>query len=514
MLMEPTVLIRVDSSSRIGTGHVSRCLRLAEELKLKGARVMFLCADLSGNISSSISDLGFEIELFESPVCEEAMDSIESPWPTKAQIIDASQTSNWAKSRNTEVVVVDQYALSELWESQLASNGLRVIALDDLPGKRHASALVIRPGVSLTAFDIHELGDNVRQLAGPRYAMIPKEFCEARKSKQRPNASGSKRVLVYFGGSDESNASEQVVDGIIQSGISECFIELVLGSGNSHFEVLNKKYEAAPNVTVHRSLSSLSEIISLCDAAVGAGGVSAFERAAAGLPAILFSLSENQIAVCTELANLGMALYFGGFDSFNIDDFISQFSDFMQELPTFREASNSPTIIDCLGVKRIAELVHPSSSTHLRVRLARPSDLGTYFGWVNEPSVRRNSLNSASIEFIEHREWFTESLGDQNVVMLLFELDSLPIAQVRFQAREDYWSLNYSLDEIIRGRSWAKIIVRQAVNWLRSHRDLKRIDAVVKTSNSASIAALVATGFVSSDEQPDSNLLTLYLSGA
>jgi UDP-2,4-diacetamido-2,4,6-trideoxy-beta-L-altropyranose hydrolase len=511
--METTVLIRVDSSSRIGTGHVSRCLRLAEELKLKGSRVIFLCADLPGNISSSISDLGFEIELFESPVHEGVMDSIESPWPTKAQIIDASRTSKWAKSKNTEVVVVDQYALSELWESQLASNGFRVIALDDLPGKRHSSALVIRPGVSLAAFDTHDHGGNFRQLAGPRYAMIPKEFCEARNFMERPNTSSSKRVLVYFGGADESNASEQVVDGIIRSGISECFIELVLGSGNSHFEVLSKKYEAVPNVTVHSSLSSLSEIISLCDAAVGAGGVSAFERAAAGLPAILFSLSENQIAVCTELASLGMAQYFGGFDSFDSDEFISRFSDFMQELPSLRETSNSPATIDCLGVKRIAELVHPSSSTRLRVRLARPSDLDTYFGWVNDLSVRRNSLNSASIKFIEHREWFTGSLGNPDVVMLLFELDSLPIAQVRFQAREDYWSLNYSLDEIVRGRSWAKIIVRQAVDWLRSHRDLRRIDAVVKTSNSASIAALVATGFVSSDEQADSNLLTLYLSG-
>jgi spore coat polysaccharide biosynthesis predicted glycosyltransferase SpsG/RimJ/RimL family protein N-acetyltransferase len=441
------------------------------------------------------------------------MDSIESPWPTKAQIVDASRTSKWAKFRNTEVVVVDQYALSELWESQLASNGLKVIALDDLQGKRHSSALVIRPGVSLTASDSQDLGDNLRQLAGPRYAMVPKEFCEAKNSKESPNASGPKRVLVYFGGADAGNASQQVVDGIIRSRISDCFIELVLGSGNSYFEVLRKKYEAAPNVTVHRSLSSMSELISQCDAAVGAGGVSAFERAAAGLPAILFSLSENQIAVCTELASLGMAVYFGDFDSFDTDDFVSRFSDFMQELPTLKETSNSTAIIDCLGVKRIAELVHPSSSTHLLVRIGRQSDLGTYFGWVNELSVRRNSLNSASIAFNEHRKWFTESLGDPDVVMLLFELESLPIAQVRFQAREDYWSLNYSLDEIVRGRGWAKIIIGQAVNWLRSHRDLRKIDAVVKASNSASIAALVAAGFVSSEEPFGSNLLTLHLFG-
>jgi len=508
--METTVLIRVDSSFRIGTGHVSRCLRLAEELEHKGARVIFMCADLPGNISSSISELGFDIELFEPPADEGAMESIEELWPTGAQIIDASRTSKWAHAINADVVIVDHYALSQVWESQLSANGLRVIALDDLPGKSHASALVIRPGVSLASSAAQDSGRDSRELSGPRYAMVPKEFCEARHFKKSLSGSRTNRVLVFFGGVDAGNASEQVVDSIIEAQISGCSIELVLGSGNPHSKVLTEKYKEYPNVTIHSSLPSLSEIISRCDAAVGAGGVSAFECAAAGLPTVLFSLSENQIAVCKELDSYGMAQYFGGFESFRSTDFIPQFSNFLRDLPRLRRAPDSPEYIDCLGVKRIAELVYPSSPESLLVRIARPADIGTYFSWVNEPTVRRNSLNSASIAFDEHRQWFFQSLGDANAVMLVFELESLPIAQVRFEVGDECWRLNYSLDEIVRGRGWAKIIIGQAVSWLRSHRDSRRIDAVVKASNSASEAALIAAGFVSQDKEIGSEFRTLY----
>jgi UDP-2,4-diacetamido-2,4,6-trideoxy-beta-L-altropyranose hydrolase len=511
MLMAKSIIIRVDSSYRIGTGHVSRCLRLAEELKHKGARVAFICADLPGNISSSISKSGFEIELLDPPVQEQDLEFIESPWPTIAQLLDAYKTSKAAVSRNAEVVVVDHYALSELWESQLSSDGFKVVALDDLPLKPHSAEIVVRPGLSLTDSGGGASHHTARELSGPRYAMVPKEFCEAKNLRETMNDSVPKRVLVYFGGVDAGNASEKVVDAIVGAQGLRYFIELVLGSGNTRSEKITRKYATSPQVTVHNSLSSLSDIIVKCHVGVGAGGVSAFERVAAGLPTILYSLSKNQIGVCNELDGLGLARYFGDFESFSSGDFVSRFSLFVQELPKFRETFELPEVIDCLGVKRIAELIHHSSQEFLLGRVARLSDLVTYFDWVNEQSVRSNSLNSARIEFQEHGKWFRESLEDPSVVMLIFELDNLPIAQVRFKLKEDHWNLNYSLDEIIRGRGWAKIIVGKAVSWLRSHRDARRIDAVVKASNLASISALTASGFVSPSDQADSDKLTLCL---
>ena len=55
------VLIRTDSSAEIGTGHVMRCLTLAEALRGREAEVTLICRDLPGNISAAIKDLGFEL---------------------------------------------------------------------------------------------------------------------------------------------------------------------------------------------------------------------------------------------------------------------------------------------------------------------------------------------------------------------------------------------------------------------------------------------------------------------
>jgi predicted nucleic acid-binding protein len=44
------ILIRTDASQQIGSGHVMRCLSLANELRQKKARVSFICQELAGNM--------------------------------------------------------------------------------------------------------------------------------------------------------------------------------------------------------------------------------------------------------------------------------------------------------------------------------------------------------------------------------------------------------------------------------------------------------------------------------
>ena len=46
---------RVDSSTKIGAGHLLRCLTIADELKKCGYEVTFICRNLSGNLISLIN---------------------------------------------------------------------------------------------------------------------------------------------------------------------------------------------------------------------------------------------------------------------------------------------------------------------------------------------------------------------------------------------------------------------------------------------------------------------------
>ena len=56
------ILIRTDSSFEIGSGHVVRCLTLAEALKDLGADVSFITSEQRGNINAEIVKKGFKIQ--------------------------------------------------------------------------------------------------------------------------------------------------------------------------------------------------------------------------------------------------------------------------------------------------------------------------------------------------------------------------------------------------------------------------------------------------------------------
>ena len=44
------ILIRVDASNEIGTGHIIRCRTLAREFKERGAEIIFICRAYKGNL--------------------------------------------------------------------------------------------------------------------------------------------------------------------------------------------------------------------------------------------------------------------------------------------------------------------------------------------------------------------------------------------------------------------------------------------------------------------------------
>ena len=55
------ILIRTDASTNIGTGHVMRCLTLADELRQKGTDINFICREEPGNLISYIEDRGYKV---------------------------------------------------------------------------------------------------------------------------------------------------------------------------------------------------------------------------------------------------------------------------------------------------------------------------------------------------------------------------------------------------------------------------------------------------------------------
>ena len=62
------VIFRVDSSKNIGSGHVIRCLRIANKLRDKSADCGFICKELSGSLIKLIKDQGFKVFLLSQEI--------------------------------------------------------------------------------------------------------------------------------------------------------------------------------------------------------------------------------------------------------------------------------------------------------------------------------------------------------------------------------------------------------------------------------------------------------------
>ena len=86
-------VIRVDSSIKIGSGHVMRCITLAKKLeKNAGYDVHFICRELEGNIIDAIAQNGFKVHRLPISNKKDDRRTGYAEWLTVSQDEDAEDT--------------------------------------------------------------------------------------------------------------------------------------------------------------------------------------------------------------------------------------------------------------------------------------------------------------------------------------------------------------------------------------------------------------------------------------
>ena len=131
------VYIRVDSSIQIGSGHVMRCLTLADGLKKNGASVSFISRRYTGNLNQLILDRGFQVfplkKLYESGFNKKDKNEYEfedSQQSNICEIEDANDTIHAINNSKPEWLVVDNYLLSQIWEDKLRPYAKNIFVID------------------------------------------------------------------------------------------------------------------------------------------------------------------------------------------------------------------------------------------------------------------------------------------------------------------------------------------------------------------------------------------------
>jgi len=117
------MIIRTDASVVMGTGHVMRCLTLADELRHQGHTVTFICRELEGNLCDLVSHQGYEV--LRLPYTNSASDGIGEglyeKWLAVRMNLEMQQVEKILSAHDGMVdwLVVDHYALDRRWHQQM-----------------------------------------------------------------------------------------------------------------------------------------------------------------------------------------------------------------------------------------------------------------------------------------------------------------------------------------------------------------------------------------------------------
>lgn len=316
----PVIAFRADASTDIGTGHVMRCLALADALRERGATCHFLCRSLPGNLASAITGKGHACHLLPLPTSSLSDSSTaHSAWLGTTQAADAQDCAPILDAIRPSWLIVDHYALDRAWEAAVRRDGMRLLAIDDLADRSHDCDILLDQNLGRIAADYDGLvPDGCVRLIGPEHALLRPEFAACRAAALARRGQGpARRILVSMGGVDRDNVTARVLDALAGATLAPgTVIDVVLGATAPWRETVAEQAARMPVPTrLHVAVPDMARMMTAADLAIGASGSTSWERCCLGLPTLVMVLAENQRPAADALEAAGAAIRMGGGDS-------------------------------------------------------------------------------------------------------------------------------------------------------------------------------------------------------
>jgi UDP-2,4-diacetamido-2,4,6-trideoxy-beta-L-altropyranose hydrolase len=308
------IAFRTDASLKIGTGHVMRCLTLADALRERGAQSTFICRPHAGHLLDLIQQRGHTAkalapadDAFTAPA-----DPTHAKWLGTDWASDVEQTRQALGDQVVDWLVVDHYALDRRWEKSLRPHTRRIMAIDDLADRPHDCDLLLDQNLGRQLKDYGGLlSRHTQTLIGPAYALLRPEFARWRDhSLQRRAKPQLKNLLITMGGVDQANATGQVLDALARFELpTDLRITVVMGPAAPWLAQVQAQAAAMPCPTqVQAGVSNMAQLMAESDLCIGAAGSTSWERCCLGLPTIQLALADNQKEAALALTQMSAAL--------------------------------------------------------------------------------------------------------------------------------------------------------------------------------------------------------------
>jgi UDP-2,4-diacetamido-2,4,6-trideoxy-beta-L-altropyranose hydrolase len=274
-----TILIRADATAAMGTGHVMRCLSVAEALRERGVTPLFAAVDLPPALAQRLDTAGFGVTLLTGPAGGEA---------------DLTSLAEQVRRHDARALILDGYHFSDAYRAELAARGLPVMAFDDGLGTQPLHArLIVNAGAAVDEGAYRTANPDAVLVLGPAYAPLRAEFRRAR-GQALPPLDQRRRLLLTFGGTDPAGLTLPCLKRLAPALPEGVGLDVVVGGSNPNTDCIRTAGERFPNTVVHVETPHMADLMRDAGLALSAAGGTLGELACLAVPTLLVVVADNQ----------------------------------------------------------------------------------------------------------------------------------------------------------------------------------------------------------------------------
>ena len=358
------IAIRADASIAIGTGHLRRCLSLAQVLSESGVMVDLLVRrldDVAEKFLDALPNLGdIHINWLPEPThgyMHDENSPLNQTWAGVTWIQDVNDVKERMKGLDIGWMIIDHYAFDARWHSAIRQEfNCKLMVIDDLADRLLDPDALLDQNWHLSHEEKYryKLRRSPVWFAGPKFALLDKVYSDTLPYKFQSEV---KSVGIFMGGTDPGGASLKILNACRESGYFG-HIEIASSSANPHLPVLLHKCGYLAKTLLTLDQPNLASFFSRHDLHIGAGGGATWERCCMAAPSIVVALAENQSNVLEPLSGFDVFELAEGIDG-NLPGIISALrlnSDRRHLIST-----RSRQLVDGQGVFRVVKFLIQSS---------------------------------------------------------------------------------------------------------------------------------------------------------
>jgi UDP-2,4-diacetamido-2,4,6-trideoxy-beta-L-altropyranose hydrolase len=337
-----TLLVRADAGVAMGTGHVMRCLALAQAWQDIGGRAVFAMAASTPAVTELLHREKFDVV---SLGC------------SAGSVEEATQTAGVAMQWNSEWVVVDGYQFGAEYQDALKRERYRVLFIDDNGRAGKYSAEIVldqNPNVDDSAYS--DRASNTKLLLGPKYVLLRRDFDGWLKWEPYIPET-ARRILISMGGSDPDNLTLSAIHVLESADVGDAEITVIVGGSNPHNEALKDAAQRRKPVRFEFDVQGMAEFMSHSDVAMIAAGGTLWEALYMMCPVICYARDRAQYQLIEPLQSEGVLTAVGADDQSRRSAREALRSLLASKAKREEFSKRGREVVDGRGAKRVATIL-------------------------------------------------------------------------------------------------------------------------------------------------------------